>query len=209
MHFYHRQIDRQTDRRRRIRAHRATCTGGLNNQPIFYKLLCKVKKYVEYICSYGDKLFKWRDGKYIDLLSDAVNAGLPAKNYAGRSVACLDRHGSGKYGIVVATYSQGRLHVLRSAVGMIHDLRSDLWWTIPLRILLGQFWDTSWIPPDQVSPSQTHRCPGACGSRQKGHVVISCLRVYMGCALALVFQVRSLNVPCYMVHFQGSISGSP
>ncbi len=29
--------------------------------------------------------------------------------------------------------------VLRSAVGMTHDLRSDLWWTIPLRILLGQF----------------------------------------------------------------------
>ncbi len=38
---------------------------------------------------------------------------------------------------------------------------------------------------------------------------ISCLRVYMGCALALIFQVRSLNIPCNMVHFQGSISGSP
>ncbi len=35
------------------------------------------------------------------------------------------------------------------------------------------------------------------------------LRVYMGCALALIFQVRSLNIPCNMVHFQGSISGSP
>ncbi len=32
--------------------------------------------------------------------------------------------------------------VLRSAVGKTHDLRSDLWWTIPLRILLGQFGDT-------------------------------------------------------------------
>ncbi len=62
--------------------------------------------------------------------------------------------------------------LLQSAVGKTHDLWSDLWWTIPLRILLGQFWDTSWIPPDQVSPGQTHRCPGACGSRQKGHVVI-------------------------------------
>ena len=29
--------------------------------------------------------------------------------------------------------------LLRSAVGMTHDLRSDLWWTIPLRILLGHF----------------------------------------------------------------------
>ncbi len=38
---------------------------------------------------------------------------------------------------------------------------------------------------------------------------ISCLWVYMGCALAFVLQVRSLYVPCYMVHFQGSISGSP
>ncbi len=27
----------------------------------------------------------------------------------------------------------------------------------------------------------------------------------MGCALALVFQVRSLYVPCIVVHFQGSI----
>ncbi len=32
--------------------------------------------------------------------------------------------------------------VLRSAVGMTHSLRSDLWWTIPFRLLLGQFWDT-------------------------------------------------------------------
>ncbi len=39
--------------------------------------------------------------------------------------------------------------------------------------------------------------------------IISNLRVYMGCALALVFQVRSLYVPWHLVHFQGSISGSP
>ncbi len=56
--------------------------------------------------------------------------------------------------------------VLRSAVGMTHDLRSDLWWTIPFRILLGQFRDTLRIPHNQASPSQTHRCPGVCGSRQ-------------------------------------------
>ncbi len=29
-----------------------------------------------------------------------------------------------------------------------------------------------WIPADQVSPGQTLGCPGACGSRQKGHVII-------------------------------------
>ncbi len=47
---------------------------------------------------------------------------------------------------------------------MTHGLWSDLWWNIPLRILLGQFWDTFRIPPDQVSPSHTHRCPGAFGT---------------------------------------------
>ncbi len=57
--------------------------------------------------------------------------------------------------------------VLRSAVGKTHDLRSDLWWTIPLHVLLDHFWDTLWIPTDQVSPSQTLRCPGACGSVKK------------------------------------------
>ena len=56
--------------------------------------------------SYGDKLFKWRNGKYVDLLSDKVNKNLEAKGYAGRSVACVDRHGSGKFGIAVATYSR-------------------------------------------------------------------------------------------------------
>ncbi len=34
--------------------------------------------------------------------------------------------------------------MLQSAVGMTHDLRSDLWWTIPLRILLGQFYTQKW-----------------------------------------------------------------
>ncbi len=36
--------------------------------------------------------------------------------------------------------------LLRSAVGMTHSLRSDLWWTIPFRIFLGHFWDTPRIP---------------------------------------------------------------
>ncbi len=62
--------------------------------------------------------------------------------------------------------------VLRSAVGKTHDLRSDLWWTIPLHILLDRF----------GIPSSSY------------------LRVYMGCALAFVLQVRSLYVPCHMVH---------
>ncbi len=61
---------------------------------------------------------------------------------------------------------------MRSVVGMTHSLRSDLWWAIPFRILLDQFRDTLWMPHDQASPSQTHRCPGACGSRQSDHVII-------------------------------------
>ena len=55
--------------------------------------------------SYGDKLFKYRNNQYVDLFSDELNRKLPVKNFAGRSVACLDRLGKGKYGIILATYS--------------------------------------------------------------------------------------------------------
>ena len=55
--------------------------------------------------AYGDKIFKWRDGRYVDLYSDPVNTNLPAKSFAGRSVACVDRKGTGRYSIAVATYS--------------------------------------------------------------------------------------------------------
>ncbi len=57
------------------------------------------------------------------------------------------------------------------SLGLFHLKNKGVGWQT-FRILLGQIWDTSWIPPDQVSLSQTHRCPDACGSRQKGHVVI-------------------------------------
>lgn len=59
------------------------------------------------VSAYSDKLFKWRNGRYEDLFLDEVNINLPAKNFAGRSVACIDRHGSGKYSILLATYSHG------------------------------------------------------------------------------------------------------
>ena len=55
--------------------------------------------------AYGDKIFKWRDGQYVDLFSDTVNADMPAKSFAGRSVACVDRKGTGRYSMAVATYS--------------------------------------------------------------------------------------------------------
>lgn len=56
---------------------------------------------------YGDSLFKWRNGKYVNLYTDPVNSRMEAKSFAGRSVACIDRHGTGKYSIVIATYSRG------------------------------------------------------------------------------------------------------
>lgn len=56
---------------------------------------------------YGDSLFKWRNGKYVNLYIDPVNSRMEAKSFAGRSVACIDRLGTGKYSIVIATYSRG------------------------------------------------------------------------------------------------------
>lgn len=56
---------------------------------------------------YGDSLFKWRKGKYVNLYTDPVNSRMEAKSFAGRSVACIDRLGTGKYSIVIATYSRG------------------------------------------------------------------------------------------------------
>ncbi|XP_061193516.1 cartilage acidic protein 1-like [Saccostrea echinata] len=56
---------------------------------------------------YGDSLFKWRNGRYVNLYSDPVNSRMDAKSFAGRSVACIDRLGTGKYSIIIATYSQG------------------------------------------------------------------------------------------------------
>lgn len=56
---------------------------------------------------YGDSLFKWRNGKYVNLYTDPMNSRMEAKSFAGRSVACIDRLGTGKYSIVIATYSRG------------------------------------------------------------------------------------------------------
>lgn len=56
---------------------------------------------------YGDSLFKWKNGKYVNLYTDPVNSRMEAKSFAGRSVACIDRLGTGKYSIVIATYSRG------------------------------------------------------------------------------------------------------
>ena len=53
--------------------------------------------------SISDRLFDWREGRWVDLF--ALPEHMAAANLtAGRSVACLDRMGSGRYGFFVANY---------------------------------------------------------------------------------------------------------
>ncbi|XP_037546429.1 cartilage acidic protein 1a [Nematolebias whitei] len=60
--------------------------------------------------TYSDKLFKFRNGRYEDLLSDEVNTRRGVANQmAGRSVACVDRKGTGHYSVYVANYAQGQV----------------------------------------------------------------------------------------------------
>ncbi len=127
--------------------------------------------------------------------------------YSHNRNTCLHRTNIGlssnlDYGVAI------RYWLLRSAVGKTHDLQSDLWWTIPLCLLLDRFG----IPFGfHTIKSALARHSGVkVPSRQRSHVVNFDQSIsYMGCALAFVLQVRSLYVPCRMVHFQGSISGSP
>uniref|UniRef100_A0A8C8BCR8 Cartilage acidic protein 1 n=1 Tax=Otus sunia TaxID=257818 RepID=A0A8C8BCR8_9STRI len=60
------------------------------------------------MATYTDKLFKLRNGRWEDLLSDEVNRDV-ASRFAGRSVACVDRMGSGRYSIYIANYASGNV----------------------------------------------------------------------------------------------------
>lgn len=52
---------------------------------------------------FGDRLFQWHGGGWRDLFDLRENRGV--RNItAGRSVACIDRGGKGRYGFVVANY---------------------------------------------------------------------------------------------------------
>nr|XP_054758395.1 cartilage acidic protein 1-like [Lytechinus pictus] len=53
---------------------------------------------------YMDKLFKWRNDRYEDVLSDTINSNV-INQYAGRSVACIDRKGTGRYSIYLSNYA--------------------------------------------------------------------------------------------------------
>nr|APD79131.1 cartilage acidic protein 1b [Dicentrarchus labrax] len=60
--------------------------------------------------TYSDKLFKFRNGRFEDLLSDELNVRRGVANrMAGRSVACIDRKGTGRYSVYVANYASGNV----------------------------------------------------------------------------------------------------
>uniref|UniRef100_A0A8C5WGA9 Cartilage acidic protein 1 n=1 Tax=Leptobrachium leishanense TaxID=445787 RepID=A0A8C5WGA9_9ANUR len=62
------------------------------------------------MATYSDKLFKFRNGRWENILNDEVNLRRDVTNwFAGRSVACIDRKGSGRYSIYVANYASGML----------------------------------------------------------------------------------------------------
>ncbi len=99
------------------------------------------------------------------------------------------------------TYCCGQLWVWHTVCGQTCDgLYHFVFYLVIFGIPLGSLT----IKPALARHTGVQRVSGL---RQSDHVIN--LRVYMGCALALVFQVRSLYVPWYLVHFQGSISGSP
>uniref|UniRef100_A0A667XYD1 Cartilage acidic protein 1 n=1 Tax=Myripristis murdjan TaxID=586833 RepID=A0A667XYD1_9TELE len=60
--------------------------------------------------TYSDKLFKFRNGRFEDLLNDEINEHRDVANrMAGRSVACVDRKGTGRYAIYIANYASGNV----------------------------------------------------------------------------------------------------
>ena len=54
---------------------------------------------------YADHLWKLRRGKAEDLMLRDVNSG-SRSSFAGRSVACVDRKGDGRYGVAAASYGR-------------------------------------------------------------------------------------------------------
>ncbi|XP_076001733.1 cartilage acidic protein 1a [Genypterus blacodes] len=79
--------------------------------------------------TYSDKLFKFRNGRFEDLLSDDLNVRRGVANrMAGRSVACVDRKGTGRYSIYVANYASGNVgpHALLEMDEAASDLDKGL-----------------------------------------------------------------------------------
>ncbi|XP_063291244.1 cartilage acidic protein 1 isoform X1 [Pelobates fuscus] len=62
------------------------------------------------MATYSDKLFKFRNGHWENILGDDVNIRRGVASwFAGRSVACIDRKGTGRYAIYVANYANGNV----------------------------------------------------------------------------------------------------
>ncbi|KAM9559739.1 cartilage acidic protein 1 [Salvelinus alpinus] len=75
--------------------------------------------------TYSDKLFKFRNGRFEDLLNDDINEHRDVANrLAGRSVACVDRKGTGRYAIYIANYASG--NVAPHALIEMDEAASDL-----------------------------------------------------------------------------------
>ena len=74
---------------------------------------------------FGDHIFH-RDtasDTWTDIFADAANAGV-RNSFAGRSVACVDRTGGGRYGVAAASYSRPLLlyEMTDAATGTIRDV---------------------------------------------------------------------------------------
>lgn len=75
---------------------------------------------------YGDSLYKWIDGKWVDLFMLPENQSTQ-NLYAGRSVGAVDRLGTGKYGFFVANYGGPmRLYELIDESFELIDAASEL-----------------------------------------------------------------------------------
>lgn len=73
---------------------------------------------------FGDRLFAHRKGKWVDLFSLKQNVG-DRNLTAGRSVACVDREGDGRYEVLVANYG-GPMRLYKWSKGdRIKDIAMD------------------------------------------------------------------------------------
>ena len=77
--------------------------------------------------TYRDKLFIWRKNRWIDILSNPINADVNATSYAGRSVGCIDRYGTGYYSFILSTYSSnGDGEIALIGIDHGHPMNDDI-----------------------------------------------------------------------------------
>ncbi len=75
---------------------------------------------------FADRLFDARQGGWVNLFDDPANASVRNLT-AGRSVACIDREGSGRYGFFVANYGGPmRLYETDGAKGALDEVAAEV-----------------------------------------------------------------------------------